>query len=165
MNFLIVGLGNPGEKYKNNRHNVGHIFIEYIKQENKSKVFHAIKTAEFMNDSGNAVKKIVTSFKFQVSKGLFVAHDDLDLRLGNFKIQKGTGPKIHNGLRSIEDSLGTKDFWRIRIGVDNRDSDHHGSGEDYVLGDFTKEENQILKSVFPQILTRLILVQKNLEKT
>jgi len=107
-----------------------------------------------MNLSGEAIKKIVKSYKLQ-AKNLFVVHDDLDIRIGNYKIQKGVGPKVHNGIKSIEQSLNTKDFWRIRIGIDNRDSDFRGAGEKYVLSDFTKEEFQLLDQTFQPIFNNL----------
>lgn len=169
MNNIVIGLGNPGVKYQNNRHNIGHMFVDWFKGQKvgKSKKwnFELSKTNSYMNDSGPEIKQMISKFPSFSISNLFISHDDLDLRLGNFKIQKGTGPKVHNGLSSIEDALGTKDFWRIRIGVDNRDSDHRGTGEDYVLSDFTIEEKQVLETIFPQILSRLILVQKNIEKT
>jgi len=154
---LIVGLGNPGLKYKNNRHNVGQMFIDYLIKELTSSRINGLKTYKtdcFMNQSGIFVKKLISNFKFQISN-LIVVHDDLDIPLGKFKIQKGTGPKLHNGLESIEQELGTKDFWRVRIGVDNRKPDNWTNGEAYVLQDFTSEEKEIINKIFPEILTRM----------
>ncbi len=75
--------------------------------------------------------------------------------LSNFKIQLGVGPKVHKGLSSIEQRLRTTDFWRVRIGVDNRD-DKKISGETYVLQNFTSEEKTGLEKIFPQIQERMI---------
>jgi len=171
--FLIVGLGNPGKEYQNNRHNAGFMYIDHLIAQNKKnndivvsennklqvisyklKTYTLIKPQTFMNLSGEAIKKIVKSYKLQ-AKNLFVVHDDLDIRIGNYKIQKGVGPKVHNGIKSIEQSLNTKDFWRIRIGIDNRDSDFRGTGEKYVLSDFTKEEFQLLDQTFQPIFNNL----------
>jgi len=80
-----------------------------------------------------------------------VAHDDLDIKLGEYKIQKGRGPKEHNGVESVENALKTKDFWRIRIGIENRDRDRE-NGESYVLGKFTSEEKGILEGVLDEII-------------
>ena len=91
----------------------------------------------------------------QVTRELFVAHDDLDIPLGKFKIQKGTGPKLHNGLESIENHLKNSDFYRIRIGVENRDPERRIPGEAYVLQNFTSNENAILNTTFPTIVSRL----------
>jgi PTH1 family peptidyl-tRNA hydrolase len=153
--IAIIGLGNPGEKYRNNRHNVGHLFVDYIKQEkpidNQIKIF---KTDCFMNQSGIFIKKLVRNLKLEISN-LIVAHDDLDIPLGKFKIQKGTGPQLHNGIESVENSLKAKDFWRIRIGVDARTKENWIDGETYVLQNFKQEELQIIQSVFPEIIKRL----------
>ncbi|MBI4225727.1 aminoacyl-tRNA hydrolase [Candidatus Roizmanbacteria bacterium] len=167
---LIVGLGNPGEKYKNNRHNVGFMFVDYMaKLLNGSiakKQFNNItiqqynnlilaKPLTFMNHSGQAVTKILTDYRVPITD-LLVVHDDLDIPIGKFKIQKGVGPRLHNGIESIEKSLGTKDFWRLRIGVDNRNPDNWVDGETYVLNDFLLDEKKLLlKQVFPKILKRL----------
>ena len=164
MNILLVGLGNPGKSYQNNRHNSGFMFLEWLltatdsqfkfDKYSDSEIAKVSLTAKdqnlitvlakpqtFMNRSGRAVHKMMSSSNLE-QPTLIVVHDDLDIRLGNFKIQKGVGPKVHNGLESIQSSLKTKDFWRVRIGIDNRDSDFEGSGEGYVLGNFEKEENK-----------------------
>lgn len=140
---LIIGLGNPGEKYRGNRHNVGHQFVERAKK--------GFKTDVFMNDSGRFVAAKLNFLKLKPAD-LYVVHDDLDIRLGEYKIQMGIGPKVHNGVSSIEAALGTKDFWRIRIGVDNRDPDNRTPGEDYVLQNFSSDEKKIIEEVFDAIL-------------
>ena len=102
-----------------------------------------------MNESGIFVKKLKVK-----PENLYVVHDDLDIPLGKFHIQFGVGPQLHNGLESIEQHLNTKDFWRIRIGVDNRKSP--ADGETYVLNDFTNEEKSLLEEqIFPKILSQL----------
>ena len=168
---LIVGLGNPGETYKNNRHNVGFMFIDYmvtllhgyIVKKNKNYLaiqpsnhvsFILTKPLAFMNLSGQAVKILIKNLKSKI-KNLVAVHDDLDISLGKFKIQKGVGPKLHNGIESIEKALGRKDFWRIRIGVDNRNPDKWVDGETYVLQNFTQEEKKFVLELFPKIYDRL----------
>lgn len=106
-----------------------------------------------MNDSGEYVKWAMGNEQWAIND-LYIAHDDLDLPLGKYKIQFGVGPKVHNGINSIEFALGGKDFWRIRIGIDNRnnqDTRYKIQGEDYVLQDFTKEELKILQEVYAKI--------------
>lgn len=197
---MLVGLGNPGNKYKNNRHNAGFMFVDYLQEKfqisnlgfkinkyllseicevstspyplttthsplttNHSSLvtnhFLLAKPQTYMNTSGEAVKKLCAKYVSNdyslITNHLFVVHDDLDIPLGKFKIAKGTGPKLHNGIESIENHLHIKDFFRIRIGVDNRTPQNHIPGLDYVLQDFTKEEHLILTSVFPTILSRL----------
>lgn len=167
---LFIGLGNPGGKYQNNRHNVGKLFIDYfvnqvtnwrvseLKEKNKliAKIFKnndliLAKSEVFMNVSGAMVKKILKTFSVSSSM-LYIIHDDLDIPLGKFKIQFGQGPKLHNGIKSIEENLKTKNFWRIRIGVDDRKKENWVNGETYVLQDFLKEEKEILfTDVFPKI--------------
>lgn len=169
---LIIGLGNPGEKHRNNRHNVGHMVIDDIVTRYKAQVTGSLdkkfvtcymlpitrdilaKPQTFMNSSGSAVKKLVDWFKVSPDD-LYVIHDDLDIPLGEYKIQKGKGPKFHYGVRSVEEALGTPDFWRIRVGVDNRNPGNRISGEQYVLQDFTPEEKLIITDVIQRIITDL----------
>lgn len=151
---LIVGLGNPGEKYKNNRHNVGYMFIEHLEKIGLPDGVVAKKTNTFMNDSGEAVKKLVNFYKVS-PEDLYVVHDDLDIPLGQHKIQLGVGPKVHKGVASVEQFLIESEFWRIRIGVDNRDSQNRLPGEQYVLQDFTGEEKEIVKNTIKQIFADL----------
>lgn len=151
---LIIGLGNPGEKYKNNRHNIGYMAVDALLKRNLPKNSVVTKTNVFMNESGSFVKKLINHYSLDISH-LYVVHDDLDIPLGSYKIQKGKGPKLHNGILSIENELGTPDFWRVRIGVDNRLSGDRISGEEYVLEDFTQEERQVLDKVIEEICKKL----------
>lgn len=153
---LIIGLGNPGEKYKNNRHNVGHLVADKLKIQNlKLKNIIVIKSNTFMNNSGEYVKKLVEQYRIN-SSDLWVIHDDLDIPLGNYKIQKGKGPRLHNGINSIERELGTENFWHLRVGVDNRVKENRVSGEEYVLQDFMREERGILDKAIQKLLIDLI---------
>lgn len=169
---LLIGLGNPGEKYKNNRHNVGHMIVDYLKRhplllrhpresgdlqilDQVEDDVGLVKTDCFMNVSGAFVGKLIKRHGLNVGRDLVIVHDDLDIPFGNFKIQKGEGPRLHNGLKSIEESLKTKDFWRIRIGVDTRTPENWVDGETYVLTDFTDDEKNHLPEVFTEILTFL----------
>ena len=174
MTSLCVGLGNPGQSYENNRHNVGFKFIEYVVNKLTDSQTYELKLDQkfdakilklkigdtnylfaepqtYMNASGAAIQKMLTYFKIRI-EALTVVHDDLDIKLGDYKIQMGSGPKQHNGISSIETSLATKDFKRIRIGIENRSSDIKISGEDYVLSNFSTQEFSILmEDVFPKI--------------
>lgn len=180
--FILIGLGNPGGTYAKNRHNVGFMFTEWLQQsysnegnwkydkyadadiakvitknEILSQISLLVKPRTFMNRSGFTANKIISSEKIPPTS-LIIAHDDLDIKLGEFKIQQGKGPKIHNGLSSIESSLRYKDFWRIRIGIDNRDPARRIPGEPYVLQNFTPEETRTVAELFPIILPKLQLV-------
>lgn len=158
---LIVGLGNPGEEYKKTRHNAGFMFVdklagkENFSLDKKQEVevlslgnFLLVKPQTFMNDSGRAVRKIMDFYKLG-SSDLIVVHDDLDIAFGEYKIQKEKGPKVHNGIKSVEQYLGRTDFWRVRIGIDNRQPDvSYGTGADYVLSSLSKVEIKDLEKVF-----------------
>jgi len=163
---LIVGLGNPGDKYNNNRHNVGYIIADKLKaQSSKLKDIVVLKTNTYMNNSGEIVKKLVAHYKIKMPN-LWVIHDDLDIKLGDYKIQKGKGPKLHNGVNSIERELGNWNFWRVRIGIDNRMPNAKWpmlngkkiSGERYVLQDFTKEELEILERTIDNVVEELLTI-------
>jgi len=170
---LIVGLGNPGEKYNNTRHNVGFVFVEKFvtalakeAQWEASDKFKAlfykssegdlmvVKPQTFMNDSGSCVSSLSVFYKIPPSE-IYVVHDDLDLRLGEYKIQEGIGPKLHYGIASIEKSLATKDFWRVRVGVDNRDAVSRTAGQEYVLDAFSEEELKVLDGILNQIVNEI----------
>jgi len=151
---LIIGLGNPGEKYRDNRHNVGYMVIDKLSQMVNGRGLMAKKTNTFMNSSGDAVKKLIDYYSLDITS-LYVIHDDLDLPLGTWKIQLGKGPKDHGGINDIEQKLGTKDFTRIRVGVDNRKSNDGISGEEYVLKDFTREEKEIINKVIDEVCKKL----------
>jgi len=157
---LIVGLGNPGGKYKNTRHNVGFLVAEALQKTKLPKDFVVKKSDKFMNESGSFVKKMVDQYKIDPSN-LYIVHDDLDIKLGEYKIQFGVGPKVHNGVNSVEETLGTKYFWRVRVGVDNRKSDNRISGEDYVLEDFTGDERKILDTIIKELCKKLVTSFKN----
>lgn len=165
--ILIVGLGNPGPKYQNNRHNVGHMFVDYLFKEltslrvNELKI---VKTDCFMNESGVFVKKLTRKLSKLEIKNIIIIHDDLDIPLGKFHIQFASGPQLHNGLESVEQHLKTKDFWRVRIGVDNRPalrSLGEGGripGETYALQNFLPEEKKFLETeIFPKIFAQMKL--------
>lgn len=158
--LLIIGLGNPGKKYKDNRHNVGHMFADYLVKEladlhvNGLKI---VKTDCFMNHSGIFVNKLIRNLKIEINN-LIVIHDDLDIPLGKFHIQFGVGPQLHNGLESIEDHLKSKDFYRIRIGIDARKPEQKIPGETYTLQNFFSGEKNLLETeIFPKIFSQLKL--------
>ena len=159
---LIIGLGNPSEKYKHHRHNVGYMAIDALASEirnSKSEIRNKpqiliFKSENFMNESGETVKKLVDQYKIDLSN-LWVVYDDLDILLGSYKIQFGKGPKEHNGLNDIYEKLNTKDFWHIRIGVENRKTHGEPSGYDYVLEDFSNEELKKLRKVIDEVCKKL----------
>jgi len=147
---LIVGLGNPGEKYNNTRHNVGFRVVDLLVQERglswktnkrlqvevaKGDNFVLAKPLTFMNNSGIAVKKLMTNYKCQMPN-LYLIHDDIDLLLGKIKIAKNRGAAGHHGVESVIEHLKSKDFNRVRLGI----GPLRGEGEDFVLSEFTSKE-------------------------
>jgi len=152
---VIIGIGNPGSKYALTRHNAGMLLIEYLRKANKLTDTHYEISDEFMNSSGVFVRETFDYYKIELDE-LYIAHDDLDLLLGEFKIQKGIGPKLHNGIDSINHALSNTNYWRIRIGVDNRDPENRTPGEAYVLQRFNNDELDILDNVFEQIAKDLM---------
>jgi PTH1 family peptidyl-tRNA hydrolase len=171
---LVVGLGNPGTRYANTRHNVGVLVVEKLLGDGEWKVSKStgaliawmndevelVKPQGFMNKSGITVQGVFRKHqgKFQVRnlENMWVVHDDLDIELGKYKITFGKGPKVHNGLKSIYEQIGTKDFWHVRVGIDN--GLFRESGEGYVLSSFKPEEKKIIDKVIEKIVEELINV-------
>ena len=173
---LIVGLGNPGEKYSKNRHNVGFVVVEELARQypstpvlqfssNKKFNCEIVQTKElilakpqtFMNDSGVVVAALANFYKI-VPSDIYIVHDDLDISLGSYKIQHGKGPKVHNGLRSVEEKLGTDKFFNVRVGVENREvrGNRGIPGMVYSLQDFTSEERVVIEKVVNDICKELV---------
>lgn len=169
---LIIGLGNPDKKYQNTRHNLGQKIVkEYVETfyktslTNKSnlssqiyeigqgsdKTIFAIPT-EYMNNSGITVQKIAQFYKIS-PLNINIIHDDLDLPVGDYKIQFDRGPAGHNGIKSIIENLGTQQFHRIRIGIGK--SQNNIPFEDYVLQPFSSEEKDIINTLTPEIFEEI----------
>jgi PTH1 family peptidyl-tRNA hydrolase len=175
---MFIGLGNPGTRYEYTRHNAGFVILENLRQvlecpkfTSSKKIFADvckvkeavfIKPQTFMNESGKAVKAALSYYDKQASKeaggyqNLFVIHDDLDLPLGTYKIQYGTGPKGHNGLLSIYQHLKTENFWHIRVGIDSRDGDRTIAPQVYVLQKFTPQELEKFNQMEHNLVKELI---------
>jgi len=169
---LIIALGNTGKDYVLTRHNTGFLFGDFIRTELNKKSFHFIRETNklydiysandldfkilqpntMMNLSGRAVKKYIQNHSSQCGiSSMLLVHDDLDLKLGEYKIQYKTAPKNHNGVTSLESELNSTDFYRIRIGIDSRPIEYKIDGIDYVLGRFSQDEKTILNDVFNKI--------------
>lgn len=167
---LIVGLGNPGEEYNNTRHNVGFSFIDYYLNKKNifahwSKKFNGLffktklndedviflKPQTYMNLSGNAVYSIMSYYNIDVSD-ILVISDDLDLLIGNFKLKLNGSCGGHNGLRDIENKIGTSNYKRLKIGISN---DKSIDTKDYVLGKLSNEDVKLLDNVFEKLLAVL----------
>ncbi len=165
--YLIVGLGNPGKKYQDTRHNIGFRVLDLlaggVEWENKyeSQIIKTdsvilAKPQTYMNKSGLAVNQIL---KFYPAAKLIVIHDELDFSIGTAKIMKNLNAAGHNGVQSIIDDIGTKDFIRIRIGINNPEVRGQIPGEDFVLQKFTMPEEEILKEVLEKTITAIETIQ------
>ena len=152
---LIVGLGNPGARYKSNRHNVGFMLLDQIANERsisfKKKIKYdyikfadliVIKPKIYMNRSGVAVTSVLTGNKIE---DILVIVDDINIPLGEIRLRKAGGYGGHNGLKSIGSALGSDNFTRLRIGV-GAPADQDLA--DYVLSDFSKEDLIDLEIMF-----------------
>ncbi|MBU6382822.1 MAG: aminoacyl-tRNA hydrolase [Verrucomicrobia bacterium] len=162
MGALIVGLGNPGKTYKGTRHNIGFEAVDFLakrhrlewKKQLKWKGMVAegkigddsailLKPLTYMNLSGESVVLMMHYFHIDLSR-LLILVDDVALPLGQLRIRINSGSGGHNGLKSIEESLQTNRYPRLRIGVGDRDD---GDLTDHVLGKFSKTEETLLPSV------------------
>ena len=156
---LIVGLGNPGDKYEATRHNAGFWFVDLIAAQNNRKLAidvkmfgyvskfeqdnYLLKPTTFMNGSGKAVAALANYYKI-IPAEILVVHDELDLQAGSVKLKFGGGHGGHNGLKDIHAALGTADYWRLRLGIG-----HPGERNEvinYVLKVPTKAEMDALQA-------------------
>lgn len=144
---LVIGLGNPGVEYADTRHNVGILFTRGLSAVKLPKDVVLKKSDVFMNDSGAFVKKLLSKYPGIQLSDVFVVHDDLDIPLGAYKIQLGHSPKDHNGVGSVDEALGTDNYWHVKIGIDNRPQDARPMGIEYVLQNFTDEEKKTVDGV------------------
>jgi len=176
--ILIAGLGNPGKHYEKTRHNVGFMFVDYFWKEYrdkfgfsdwelKKKMKSEISVGKFngkkiilakprtlMNLSGVAVTAAKKFYKVKL-ENIIVVHDEIDLPLGTHRFSTGSSAAGHKGTQNIIDTLGTKKFTRLRIGVDNR-GDKKIPTEKYVLGKLTNTESRILMKTLEKSASELI---------
>ena len=171
---LIVGLGNPGREYANNRHNVGFMCLKHFaktqgirfdKKQGQARIgigkvagneVVIARPQTYMNQSGQSVKRLVKRFNINLDD-LLVIHDDLDLPLGKIRIRQGGSSGGHKGIDSIIADLGSQDFIHIRVGI-GRPTVFEGNTQTreaeiiaYVLSDFTPEEKQAITRVIPRV--------------
>ena len=161
--FAIIGLGNKGDLYKNNRHNVGFFTIDrllaklqasmQLSEKFKARISKTsisdhkiilIKPEQYMNNSGIPVQKILSYYNIS-TENTVVIHDDIDLPLTKCKIKRGGGSGGHNGIKSLDNYIG-RNYLRIRIGVSRPENQEDVT--EYVLGNFNNsEKTQILKTI------------------
>ena len=170
---MVVGLGNPGSKYRNTRHNAGFMTVDKIAQDfniglNNQK-FDAVfgrglvenseillvKPVAFMNRSGPPMQRLAHYYRIPC-EDLLVIHDDIDLAYGRLKIKEKGGHGGHNGIRSLMEAFGGGDFVRLRIGIGRSEA---GSGvTGHVLGKFSAQESQVLERIISSARDAVITV-------
>ena len=163
--LLLVGLGNPGSKYNNNRHNIGFMAVDEIVHRHnfsaakarfqghcfegrmESEKILILKPQTFMNVSGQSVGEAARFYKI-LPEDIYVFHDDLDIPAGKIKFKTGGGHAGHNGLRSIDQHMG-KNYHRIRMGIGHPGEREQVTG--HVLGDFAKADQQWLEPLMDAV--------------
>ncbi len=163
---LIVGLGNPGKEYENTRHNMGFMAIDKFALNHNVKIDKAkfgglytdltikgekvilLKPQEYINLSGEVIKKYVDFYKIDVNDILIIS-DDLDQDIGNLKLKYKGSSGGHNGLKNIEAHLHTNEYKRIKIGISN---DKSVNTKDYVLGKISKENKKVLDEITDKVV-------------
>ncbi|MDR2771573.1 MAG: aminoacyl-tRNA hydrolase [Clostridiales Family XIII bacterium] len=157
MDYIIVGLGNPGKRYENTKHNMGFITLDLLAERNGIKINKLkhralcgegtvagqrvllVKPSTYMNLSGESVRAAVDYYKAPRDR-LLVIYDDIDIPIGDIRIRQRGGPGSHNGMRSIVDNLACEDFPRIRIGIGDGQRERGDALVGYVLGGFRKRQ-------------------------
>ena len=174
--IYLIGLGNPGKKYSNSRHNIGFLILENLSKKYNSNfllkdklrcscsefkindsTYRLFLPNTFMNNSGDAVRAIVDWYKINLDQ-IFVIVDDKDLPLGKIRFRKKGSSGGHNGLKSIIEKLRTQDFNRIRIGIGSPasiDATNNYNTISHVLGNITSDEKLILEKVYKKVIESL----------
>jgi len=170
---LIIGLGNPGRGYANNRHNVGFVCVNHFaktqgirfdRKQGKARIGSGevagskivlAKPQTYVNLSGQSVSRLVKRFNINLNE-LIVIHDDLDLPLGKIRISHGSSSGGHKGVDSIISCLGNQDFTRLRVGIGRPATEGPAEASEidivaYVLSDFTPDEKQVIVRVTPRV--------------
>jgi len=175
--MLLVGLGNPGARYRDTRHNVGFMvvdqFVETLggawRQKYQGQLadvsahgerLWVLKPETYMNRSGQSVGPAAHFYKIAPTDVL-VVHDELDLPFGRVRLKQGGGAAGHNGLKSVSSALGSNDYLRLRIGIGRPGPEFSGKGADYVLQAFAPEEQPLLGDVIRQASDAISDVLKN----
>ncbi len=173
---FIIGLGNPGKKYDNNRHNIGFLFLQELAKNHSSNfvlknklkshytefifervLYRLFMPTTYMNNSGEAIRAIIDWFKVDKDK-LIIVVDDIDIPLGKIRVRKKGSSGGHNGLKSIINHLNSKEFLRIRIGIGSPpiiEKDKKFNTISHVLGNFSNPEKIILNKIFCQMIKSL----------
>jgi PTH1 family peptidyl-tRNA hydrolase len=178
--MLVVGLGNPGSEYESTRHNTGFVAVDYLAshfnaswqknsklsgniatsiQDGKKLIF--LKPTTYMNESGRAVTLVKNYFKLTLD-AIVVIHDELDLECGDVRYKIGGGSAGHNGIKSIDQSIGNL-YHRIRVGIGK--PPHKDMVSDFVLSNFTNSEKALVKNTMEYITNNFkLFLEGNIEE-
>lgn len=166
MIYTFVPLGNPGEKYARTRHNAGRVVLDLIKDDIEKISSCEIFTPDtFMNESGKAISEYM---RYHEGRELVVVYDDKDLAFGKLRISHDRGDGGHNGVKSVIESLGTKEFIRIRIGIAHKETDgkeikalHGEEVQSYVMGKITDDEEESLRAVATPLIGAIKVITED----
>jgi peptidyl-tRNA hydrolase, PTH1 family len=166
---IVLGLGNPGPDYERTRHNVGWWVVDHLadvwhfdawKRDGDARVtsgtvagqrVRLVKPQTYMNLSGGALRPYLRREGFSYMKDLLVVVDEVALPTGSFRIRAGGSAGGHNGLKSVEGAVGSQEYARLRIGVGPDDPSRRGDLADYVLSDFGKRDEKVVRELFPTL--------------
>lgn len=179
--WLVVGLGNPGEEYAATRHNVGfrvanrlakRMRAEFAKKAADARIAEGqlagtrvalAKPGTYMNDSGHSVRRLLQRYRLDPSR-LIVVYDDVDLPLGKIRVRPSGGPGTHNGMRSVVAELGTESFPRVRCGIARVEGDSQDI-TDYVLTPFDADERAVADEIETQAAEAIeVLVRDGVQR-
>lgn len=177
--FVIAGLGNPGRKYENTRHNMGFLVIDRLAGKNDikvNKIKHKslvgdgfisgrktllVKPQTYMNLSGEALREVVEYYNVDM-EDLIVIYDDFDIGLGSIRIRKKGSAGSHNGMKSIIQNLGSQDFPRVRIGIGKSGS---RDWKDFVLGRMGRDEKKAIEHAVEEAANAIMcILEKGIDK-
>ncbi len=160
----VIGLGNPGNRYRSTRHNAGFLLLdaltvrhhlrmkagkgEYMIALSDDEATAYVKPLTYMNKSGTAARDLLRHYDI-MPEDMLILHDDLDLSLGKMKFKDGGSAGTHNGLRSVIYALGSDAFPRLKIGIDIEGRRENWSPEDFVLSRFSPLEEKVLEEIIP----------------
>lgn len=177
--YIIAGLGNPGRKYENTRHNMGFIAIDYLSEKHDikvNKIKHKalvgegrisdqkvllVKPQTYMNLSGESIREVMAYYK-EEPENLIVIYDDIDIAAGTIRIRKKGSAGSHNGMKSVIHDLQSDQFPRIRIGIGN---DKRMDLKDFVIGGVSRSERELLEGAVKRAaLSAECIVKKGIDK-
>lgn len=177
---IIAGLGNPGEEYEGTRHNAGYVAVQelcaklgfdFMKEASQYRANMFLRKnigdqevvfslpMGYVNNSGEVLRQVLDFYRDNISKDIWIIHDDTEVPFGEIRIKHGGTSGGHNGIKSIDEVIGN-DYWRIRIGVGRPANREHDLAK-YVLGKFTAKEQNDLPIIIDQAVSYLI---KSLEE-